>query len=146
MAFAITVNLISASGISFNIQIPFAADDDKIHIPIVEVLLCAAASDLGQSKKQRDWTSRNAVLLPPFMTEAAIFHGKSDAVNLLKIFAHTITEWAADVDSSSEADKPNDDDSVVTIEAAEAKANPGKAKQASAKTAAAKTLATIADY
>ena len=50
----------------------------------------------------------------------------------------------SDADSSSEADEANDDDSVVTIEAAEAK-NPGKAKQASAKTAAAETLATITD-
>ena len=34
---------------------------------------------------------------------------------------------------------------MVTIEAAEAKANPGKAKQASDETAAAETLATIED-
>ena len=45
----------------------------------------------------------------------------------------------------SKADEANDDDSVVTIEAAEAKANPGKANQASAKTAAVETLATITD-
>ena len=57
---------------------------------------------------------------------------------------------ASDADSSSEADKANDDNSVVTIEAAEAKSKPGKAKQASSETAAAETaavetLATISD-
>ena len=77
--------------------------------------------------------------------EAAILHGETDAGELLNIFARSITEWASDADSSSEADETNDDDSVVTIEAAEAKANPGKAKQASAKTAAAETLSTITD-
>ena len=80
------------------------------------------------------------------MTDATILHSESDAGKLLNIFARSITEWALDADSSNEADEANNDDSVVVIEAAEAKANPGKAKQASAKTAAAKTLATIADY
>ena len=50
-----------------------------------------------------------------------------------------------DADSLSEEDEANDKDIVITIEAAEAKANPGKSKQASAKTAADKTLVTIAD-
>ena len=77
--------------------------------------------------------------------EAAILHGETDAGELLNIFALSITEWASDADSSSEADETNDEDSVVTIEAAEAKANPGKAKQASAETAAPKTLSTITD-
>ena len=94
--------------ISFKIETAFAADGNKIRLPIAEVLLCAAAGDLARFKK------------------------------------HSITKWASDADSLSEADEANDDDSVVTIEAAEAK-NPGKAKQASAKTAAAEMLATIAD-
>ena len=79
MAFSLAVNLSSPSVISFNVDITFAADGDKIHLLISEVLLRAAASDLARSKKQRYWTSRNAVLLPPFLTEAAIFHGESDA-------------------------------------------------------------------
>ena len=111
---------------------------------IAEVLLHAATGDLARSKKQRDWTSRNAVLLQPFLTEAAILHGESDTGDLLKVFARSITEWAPEADYSSKADEANDDDSVVTIEAAEAK-DPGKAKQASAETAAAETLATITD-
>ena len=54
-----------------------------------------------------------------------------DAGELLKIFALSITEWVSDVYSTSEAYEANDDDSVVTIEAEEAKAKPGKAKQGS---------------
>ena len=145
MAFPLTGNISSPSVISFNIEIAFAADNDKTRLWIAEVLLCAAAGDLARSRKQRDWTSCNAVLLPPFMTEAAILHGKSDAGDLLKIFSRSITEWASDADSSSDADEANNDDSVITIEAVAVKAKPGKAKQASAKTAAAETLATIAE-
>ena len=46
------------------IKISFAPDGDKIHLPIAEVLLRAAAGYLAQAKKQRYWTPRNAVLLP----------------------------------------------------------------------------------
>ena len=149
VAISLAGDLSSPSVISFKNEIDFAADDDKIRLPIAEVLLLAASGNLTQSKKQRDWTPRNSVLLPPFLTEAAIHHDKSDAGYLLKIFACSITEWASDADSSSEADEANDENSVATIEAEEAKesrANPDKAKKASAKTAAANTLATIADY
>ena len=69
------------------IEIAFAADSDNICLPIAEVLLRAAAGNLAQSKKQRDWTPRNAVLLSPFLTEAAILHGESDVGELLNIFA-----------------------------------------------------------
>ena len=79
------------------------------------------------------------------MKETEILHGESDTGDLLKIFARSITEWASDADSLSKADEANNDNSVVAIEAAEAKANPGKAKQASAETAAAETLVTIVD-
>ena len=101
--------------ISLKIEIAFAADGDKIHLPIAEVLLCAAAGNLLPSKKQRYWTLRNSVLLPPFLTEATILHGKSDAGKLLNIFARSITEWAKDEDTTSEADEANDNDSVVVI-------------------------------
>ena len=145
MDFALAGDLSSPSVISFKIDIAFAADGDKIRLPIAEVLLCAAAGDLARSKKHRDWTPQNAVLLPSLLTEAAILHGELDAGDLLKIFARSITEWASDTDSLSGEDEANDNNIAVTIEAAEAKANPGKAKNASAKTAAAETLATIAD-
>ena len=140
VAFALVGDLSSPSVISLKIEIAFAADSDKICLPITEVLLCAAAADLAQSKKQRYCTPRNAVLLPPFLTEAAILHGESEAGELLNIFACSIIEWAMDADSTSEADKANDYNSVITIDAEETKVKPGKANQASAN-----TLVTIAD-
>ena len=73
------------------------------------------------------------------MMEAAILHGELDAGELLKIFARSIMEWASDADSTSKADEANDNNSFVTIEAEEAKAEPGKAKQASTETATAET-------
>ena len=145
VAFALAGDLRSPSVISFKIKITFAADGDKIRLLIEEVLLRAAVGDLARSKKQGDLTPRNTVLLSPFLTEAAILYGKLDTGKLLKIFARSIAEWASDADSTSEADETNNDNSVVTIEAEEAKAKPGKANQASSKTAAVNTLATIAD-
>ena len=121
VAFALAGDLSSPSVISFKIKIAFAADSENFRLPIAEVLLRAAAGNLARFKKQRDWTLRNAVLLLPFLTEAAILHGELDAGEILKIFARSITEWASDADFSSEADEANDDDIVVTIEAAESK-------------------------
>ena len=72
--------------ISLKIGIAFAVDGNNICLPIVEVLLYISAGNLACSKKQRYWTPRNAVLLPPFLTEAAILHGESDVGDLLKIF------------------------------------------------------------
>ena len=54
-------------------------------------------------------------------------------------------EWAKDENSTSGAYEANDDDSVITIDAKEAKAKPVKEKQASAETADAETLATITE-
>ena len=95
MAFTLVGNICSPSVISFNIKIAFATNGENFRLLIAEVLLCAHA-DLSQSKKQRNWPFRNAVLLPPFLTEAAILHGKYDAGELLKIFARSITEWESD--------------------------------------------------
>ena len=88
--FALAGDLDSPSVNSFNLDIAFATNGQKIRLPIVEVLLCAAAGVLARSKKQCNWTSRNTVLLPPFLTEATILHGKSDAGELQKIFARSI--------------------------------------------------------
>ena len=110
-------------------------DGDKIRLPIAEFLLRNAAGDLDRWKKQRDWTPQNAILLPPFLTEAAILHGESDAGKLLKIFARSITEWAKEGENASRVDDDNDEDSVVTIEAEDKKTEkPGKSKQATAET------------
>ena len=67
-------------------DIYFSADGENICLPITEVFICAAATDLAHSKKQRDWTPRNAVLLPPLLTEDKILHGELDAGELLNIF------------------------------------------------------------
>ena len=116
VAFTIAGDLSSPSVISFIIKIAFAADDEKVRLPIAEVLLCAAAGDLARSKKKLDWTYRNAVLLPPFLTETAILHSESDAGELLGIFSRSITEGASDADPLSKADEANNDNIVVTIE------------------------------
>ena len=92
VAFALAGDISSPSVISLKIDIFFATDDDKIRVPIVEVLLCAATGDLARSKKQQDWTPRNAVLLLPFVMEDAILHGESDVGELLNNFARSITE------------------------------------------------------
>ena len=78
-AFALASDLGSPSVISFNLDIAFAPEGDKIRLLITEPLVRAAAGDLTGSKKQRDWQSLNAVLLPPFLMEVAILHGKSDS-------------------------------------------------------------------
>ena len=75
VAFALAGYLSSPSIIFLKIKIAFATDGNKIRLPIAEFLLCAAAINLACSKKQRYCTPRNAILLPPFITEAAILHG-----------------------------------------------------------------------
>ena len=140
VALSLTGDLSSTSVISLKIKIAFVANGDKIRLPIAEVLLRAADGNLTRYKKQRDWTPRNAVLIPPFLTGATILHGESDAGKLLKIFARSITESAKDEDITSKVNEANGDDSVVTIDAEEAKARPGNMKQA-----AAETLTTIED-
>ena len=102
MAFVLAGNLSSPSIISLKIGISFAADGDKICLPIAEVLLCASDGDLARSKKQREWTPRNTILLPPFLTEAVILRGDSDAGELLKVFARSITDWAKEERPTSE--------------------------------------------
>ena len=51
VAFSLMGDLSSSSLVLFNIEIAFAADGDKIRLPIAEVLLCAAAGNLTQLKK-----------------------------------------------------------------------------------------------
>ena len=92
-------------------------------------------------KKQKYWTPGNAVLLPLFLTKAAILHGESEAGEILKIFDCSITDWAKEGENASNADNDNNKDSVITIKAEDEKtAKTGKSEQATAK-----TLNTIAD-
>ena len=92
MAFALAGSLESPYVVSIDINIYLTVDSKKICLLIAEVLLGAAAGDLSRSKKQREWTLRNAVLLPPFLTEAAILDRETSNEELLKIFAQYITE------------------------------------------------------
>ena len=108
-ASALSGDLASPSVIYFNLEIAFFPEGEKIRLPITEGLLRAAAGDLKAPKKQPDWQSFNAVLLPLFLTEAAILHGKSDAGELLKIFPRAITDWASDMAPPSEANEASDD-------------------------------------
>ena len=140
-AFALAGYLSSPSVISLKIEIDFAVDDDKIRLLIAEVLLCAAAGNLAHLNKQRDWTPRNAVLLPPFLTKAVILHRESDAGELLKIYARSIMEWVKEGENTSEADNDKNEDSVITIEAEDKNlAKPGKKNQSTSE-----TLTTITD-
>ena len=56
-------------------EIKFATDSNKIRLVITEVLFRTTSGDLARSKKQRHWTPRDAVLFPPFLTEATILNG-----------------------------------------------------------------------
>ena len=85
-------NLGSPSVISFNLEIDFAPNREKIRLPIVEVLLRAAAGNLVHSKKQRDWQSCNAVLLPPFLTKTLCTNIETSVEALLKIFSKRINK------------------------------------------------------
>ena len=52
--FALTGDLGSPSVISFNLEIAFSPEGEKIRLPIMEVLLRAAAGDLARLKNQQD--------------------------------------------------------------------------------------------
>ena len=93
VGFALAGDLSLPSTVYINMDIAFATDGDKIRLPIAEVLLRAAASNLARLKKQQYWTTRNVVLFLPFLVEAASIHGELDAGDILKIFARSITEW-----------------------------------------------------
>ena len=125
-------------------DIVFETASNKIRLPITEVLLCAAASNPARKKKQQYWTPRNAVLLPPLLTEAAILNGESDVRDILKIFACSITERAEEVEYAG-GDNNNDDngdnESECGVEAKEKNTTEtGKTKQATTK-----RLSTIAE-
>ena len=71
-AFSLAGSIDSASVVLIYVNIAFAVDGTKIHLSITEVILRTASGNLARSKNQRDWTLRNAVLLPTFLTRAAI--------------------------------------------------------------------------
>ena len=141
VAFTLARNLASPSLVSIKMDIAFSAESNNIRIPITEVLLRAPASDLVRSKKQWDWTPHNAILLPPFLTEAAILDCDSDEGKLLNIFALSIIDWEKESENTSGYAAAADDNGEDGVEAEDKKTSKkGKAKQATVK-----TLATIVD-
>ena len=78
-------------------------------IPVTEVLLNAAVGNLTRSKKQRDWVALNAVILPPFLTEAAILDVKTSAANLLKVFAKCISTKGVEEEEYKSEEEGEDD-------------------------------------
>ena len=116
VAFHLAVDLIQSSVVSLKIDITFDTDGNKIHLPIAEVLLHAAVGKLAHLKQQRDWTPRNAVLLPSFLTESAILYEELEAGDLLKIFAFSVTEWAKEGETDSGEDEDNNEDRKGNVE------------------------------
>ena len=96
-----------------DINLAFAKDGKNIRLSMTEVLIRAATSDLAKSKNPRNWTSRNTLLLPPFLTETVVTDGDTVAEALLKIFfkktkeqeaENTTEEFYAEEDSGSDKD------------------------------------------
>ena len=86
-AFTLAGSLDSPSVILIDIYIAFSTEGDNIRLRITEVILITAAGDFVRSKKQRDWTPRNAVLLVPFLMKAEILDRGTDSGEILKVFA-----------------------------------------------------------
>ena len=104
-AFALTGSLDSSSVVFIDVNITFAMDDEKICLPIVEVLLRASDGNLARSKKQDYWTPRNAFLLSSFLMEAEIL--ETSVKDFLKIFARSITKRAEEEEYKNGEDYGN---------------------------------------
>ena len=92
VAFTLAGSLNSPSVVLIDVNIDFATDCDKICLPVTEVLLHSIAGNLTRLKKQQDWTPRNAVLHPQFVTEAEIINRGSDRGGILKSSARSVIE------------------------------------------------------
>ena len=89
-----------------DIKHAFAGDGNNIRLPETDFLLRAAAGELAKLKKLRDWMARNAVLLPPFLTDIALTVRETTAEALLKIFSKMTTKQEVEnAAEESEADK-----------------------------------------
>ena len=95
-AFSLAVSLEAPTVVSIDIKCDFSGNGDMIRPPTKEVLLFATAGNLAKSKKLRDWTSRNAVLIPTFLTEIALTDKETSAEALLKISAERINKQEAE--------------------------------------------------
>ena len=86
-AFTLAGSLESLTAVYVDAECASASAINNICLSVKEVLLCAAVGNLARSKKLRGWVSLNAILLPPFLTEAVILYGKTSTTELLKTFA-----------------------------------------------------------
>ena len=78
-----------------------------------EKILCAAASELAKLKKLWYRTSKNAVLLPPILTDIALTNRETAAEALLMIFAKSINDQEVEIfaeilDEKEESGSDND--------------------------------------
>ena len=89
-AFALAGSLEAPTMVSIGAE--RAGAGENIHLLTTEFLLRAAASDLSKSKKLRYWAALNAILLPPFLAEAVVLKGETEAAEILKSFAAKILE------------------------------------------------------
>ena len=95
-AFALAGWIEAPAVVSINVNIAFVVAGNKIRIPVNNILLCVTVGDLDRSEKRRYCVVLNAVLLPSFLTEAAILDGETAAANLLKVFANYIAAKVAE--------------------------------------------------
>ena len=79
-----------------DIERAFHSNGEDLCLPTTEVLLCIAVGKLVKLKKLQNWTSRNTVLLLPFLTEIALTDRETAAEALLKIFAKRINDQEAE--------------------------------------------------
>ena len=104
-AFFLAESLESPRVVSINSKRTFSSAGEKIHLPVAEVLLCAAASNLACLKNMRYLKSLNAVLLPPFLTEAIILEGDNSTTDLHKNFTSNIVECGLETAAESSDSK-----------------------------------------
>ena len=76
--------------VSIDVKRAFTENGKNISLSKTEVFLRTANGDLEKSKKLRNWISRNAVLLLPFLTDAVVTDKETAAEALLKNFAEKI--------------------------------------------------------
>ena len=127
--FSLAGSLDTIAMVSVDVKRNFSGDSKKICLQTTEVLLRAASGDLAKSKKLRDWKSRNAVLLLPFLTEAVVADRETAAEALLKTNSEKIQENGAK-NTPEETDK--DEDSGSKTDKGKEKSNTRSAKYATA--------------
>ena len=74
-ALGLVVSFKSPTMVSIEVERAFSVYGENIRLPMIEVLLHATVGDLAKFKNIRYWTSINAIVLPPFLTEAVVTDG-----------------------------------------------------------------------